>query len=90
MYLLKRYRAYLKHSSSFSEGKINRICYAAESIINDLSKLLMLIVIGWCTGKIGLFMSILLTYTLLRPFLGGVHQDTYWKCFFSTLGFLLL
>lgn len=90
MCLIERYRAYLKHRSNFSEGKINRICYSAESIINDLSKVLILILIGWCIGKRSLFTSILFTYTLLRPFLGGVHKDTYWKCFFSTLGFLLL
>ena len=71
MYATERYRSFLRERSTFSEGKINRICYAVESIINDITKMIMLIVIGWCTGKIGLFISILMTYTVLRPFLGG-------------------
>lgn len=90
MFAIKRYKEFLIKKTAFSTAKVNRICYAAESIINDATKLFLLITIGFCIRKIDLFVSILLTYTILRPFLGGMHKETYWGCFFSMLGLLLM
>ena len=90
MYAIKRYKEFLIKKTGFSTAKINRICYAAESIINDISKLMLLLIIGFVTGKIELFVSVLLTYTVLRPLLGGMHKESYWGCFFSTGSLILL
>lgn len=90
MCVIDRYRSFLNKNTDFSEAKIKRICYAVESIINDLTKLILVLIIGYFTGHIRAFVAVLLTYTVLRPFLGGLHRETYWGCFFSTLCLLLL
>ncbi len=50
MYVIEKYRAYLKTKSDFSDFKIERICYAAESIFNDVTKIVMLFLIGYFIG----------------------------------------
>ena len=85
LFLTEEYRSCLKEKSSFSEAKINRICYTVESILNDITKLGMLIGFGSLMGKVELTASLILTYVSLRAVLGGAHMKTYWGCFFSML-----
>ncbi len=89
LFLTEEYRSFLKEKSSFSEAKINRICYTVESILNDITKLGMLIGFGSLMGKVELTASLILTYVSLRAVLGGAHMKTYWGCFFSMLYLLI-
>ena len=90
LFLTERYRSFLKEKSRFSDEKINRICYAVESILNDITKIGMLIGIGSLMGKVELAASLILTYVSLRVVLGGAHMKTYWGCFLSMLYQLII
>ena len=90
MFVIEEYRVFLENKTGFSKGKINRICYAAESLLNDFTKLLLMLIVGLCTGKVLLFVSIFLPYSVLRPFLGGLHSNSYWKCLFSAVALQLV
>lgn len=76
MFVVEEYRVFLENKTGFSKRKINRICYAAESLLNDFTKLLLMLIVGLCTGKVLLFVSIFLPYSVLRPFLGGLHSNS--------------
>lgn len=66
-----------------------KLRYAMEVIINDLSKLIILLVIFALIGKPMELIYSFFTLSLLRPFTGGIHFKTYNGCLaFSGVFFL--
>ncbi len=58
--------------------------------MNDFSKILLYLLIGWMVNKVYLVLGFLTVMITLRPVIGGLHRKTYWGCFFYTLVMLVI
>lgn len=72
----------------------SKLKYSLEVISNDISKLLILLVLFFMIGKTKDFLYSALALMTIRPFTGGLHFKTYFTClvfsgmFFTTSIFL--
>ena len=86
MSIIDKYVGVLESSRRFNEEQLSRIQYAAESIFNDITKILIYIFLSVIFRKTAFVVGFLLSMLSLRPVLGGIHRRTYWGCFFTPWG----
>lgn len=74
-----------------SEVEKEKIVYSLASILNELSKFLILLILSLLFSETKLFLIGFITTILLRVVIGGFHLKTYWGCLlFSFFYFLSL
>ncbi|RKD30544.1 hypothetical protein BET03_04185 [Thermohalobacter berrensis] len=66
--------------------QILKIRYGLECLLNELSKIIIYIFIFAFFDLLEHFFVALLFFCIIRAFSGGYHANTYWGCFFLTLG----
>lgn len=85
---IHRFLTAINRRKKFTHGEIEKIVYSWNSIKNDLSKLMIMMGIASLFGIGGVFIFVLGSYTTIRIFNGGLHENSYWKCFFATAAWL--
>lgn len=85
---IKEWISFYRESGIFDEDQLQLISYAVKSIINDVSKLMILLSIAVLTDTVILFFVVLIPFVTVRMFLGGIHMKSYWKCFGVTVGIM--
>lgn len=71
------------------DGECNRdvkICYSLENIIDDVEKLLILILLFGVTGRLRECFVCYVVICLTRVYMGGFHMRTWIGCTFMTVG----
>ncbi len=58
-----------------------KIKYYLESVIGELEKLVMLLIIFSLFGYTAEIIIIMTVMLILRPYVGGTHFKSYWMCF---------
>lgn len=69
-----------------SDMQCAKVCYAVESVVGDLQKDLILLVIFSVTGLFQEFLFCFLTVNLVRRYLGGIHMKTNVGCTLISIG----
>lgn len=69
-----------------SDMQCAKVCYAVESVVGDLQKDLILLVIFSVTGVFQEFLFCFLTVNLVRRYLGGIHMRTNIGCTLISIG----
>ena len=81
---------FLKASNRFTEEQLSRIHYAAASIANDVTKIILYLFLGYICHKTRFVLGFLVAMLALRPLIGGIHCQTYWGCFLFSLGLIIV
>ena len=76
---------FLQKNKTFSDDEIAIMEYALVSIRNDITKLLMMGFLAYICGVWHEFLFFTTSMTAVRIFLGGMHSNTFWGCFFQSL-----
>lgn len=80
---------YYRKKELLDEETVQKMEYTLKAIYNELSKLLIFILLFSLVGKSINFLSCYIAFVSLRLFAGGIHCKTYWGCFsFSLISFL--
>ncbi len=88
--LIDKLHNYFKNEFELREVESIKLRYAMEAIINDLSKLLILLAIFALIGKPMELIYSFFTLSMLRPYTGGIHFKTYKGCLaFSVVFFIV-
>ena len=66
-----------------------RVKYSIEVIMNEVSKLILLMILFSIGGELRAFIYALITLSLFRPLLGGLHFVGFIKCYFFTMFFFV-
>ena len=82
--LMNKFLLALNRRKKFTDSEMEKIVYSWNSIKNDLSKLMIMVGIAILFGIGKVFTFVLLSYTAIRIYNGGLHENSYWKCFFAT------
>ena len=82
--------SFYRDSGIFDEEQLELISYAAKSIVNDISKLMILFGFAVFTDTVVLFLMVMVPFITVRIFCGGIHMKTYWGCFLATMGMIVL
>lgn len=69
-----------------SDVQCAKVCYAVESVVGDLQKDLILLVIFSISGLFQEFLFCFLTVNLVRRYLGGIHMKTNVGCTLVSVG----
>lgn len=81
---------YYRKNRLLDEETIQKMEYTIKAIFNELSKLIIFIILFSLLGKQISFLLCYLAFVSLRIFAGGLHCKTYWGCFtFSLISFLM-
>lgn len=80
--------SFYRESGIFDEEQLQLISYAAKSIVNDISKLMILLSIAVLADTVILFLVVLIPFVTVRMLLGGIHMKSYWQCLIVTGGTL--
>jgi accessory gene regulator B len=67
---------------SISDKK--KILYAINVILSEATKLTLLLIISTVIGFVNEFLLSSCLLFLTRPFIGGIHFKSFWKCFLFT------
>ena len=86
---MKKFLLTLNRRKKFTDSEMEKIVYSWNSIKNDLSKLMIMMGIAILFGIGEVFTLVLVSYTVIRIFNGGLHENSYWKCFFATAAWLV-
>lgn len=73
-----------RESGIFDEDQIQLIGYATKSIVNDISKLIILLSVAVLTDTVELFLVVTIPFVSVRTFTGGIHMKTYRGCLCAT------
>ncbi|WHH57089.1 accessory gene regulator B family protein [Petroclostridium sp. X23] len=65
--------------------QVRTIKFGLECLLGELSKLIMYFIIFSILSLTGYYLVALLFFSSLRLIAGGYHEDTYWRCFFTSL-----
>lgn len=76
---------YLVKNSGRTDEQIQKIEFALKSLLSELVKIVLLVIVFVMLRKVELFMICLCTFLLLRTFMGGLHRNTILGCFFQSL-----
>ena len=68
----------------YTDSQMNVIRYAWLSIRNDILKLLILTVLAIVIGVWKQFALVMISYTGIRFFIGGIHRKTFLGCLIDT------
>lgn len=81
----------ISKSGNYNSDQREQMSFALESILNDLSKSLVLLIAFALFGYMEYYLVTLITTVLIRTSIGGFHMTGYWTCFlFSTLYFMFM
>ena len=72
----------------YTESQMNVIRYAWLSIRNDLLKLLILTLLAIVIGVWKQFALVMISYTGIRFFIGGIHKKTFFSCLIDTAAWI--
>lgn len=80
---------YYRKKELLDETTIQKMEYTLEAVYNELSKLVIFMLLFSLVGKFTVFLLCYIAFVSLRIFAGGIHCKTYWGCFsFSLISFL--
>jgi accessory gene regulator B len=74
-----------KYNPEMTEAQLRTRRFGLESLITELSKTLVFIIIFSIIGVALPYVVSLLVYGAIRAFSGGYHANSYWSCFFISL-----
>lgn len=84
--LALKFTKYIEHNSSIkSKEDLEKINYSLQSLIGEAIKFILLLVIFTLLGRTSLFLFSMLIFCSIRAFSGGLHFNTAFKCFISSL-----
>ncbi|MFZ5969565.1 MAG: accessory gene regulator ArgB-like protein [Bacillota bacterium] len=70
---------------NLTDLEIKKIEFGLTCMIGELSKVLMYLIIFSMFQVIEYFLVGLVFFCILRLVAGGFHENTYWRCFFTSL-----
>lgn len=76
---------YYRKKELLDEETIQKMEYTLKAVYNELSKLLIFIILFSIAGRSVSFLLCYIAFVSLRIFAGGIHCKTYWGCFFFSL-----
>lgn len=79
----------LKKEHIITEEDAKLYQYGIENGIVLAINIITSIMIGVVTGKLGTILVFLLFYSILRSYSGGIHCNSRWLCYVSSIGILL-
>jgi len=74
--------------SGLSELQLIKIEFGLECLLSEASKIIIYALLFYFLSLIKEFMTALIFFSLVRAFAGGYHEETYWRCFITSLFFL--
>ncbi|WDV47955.1 accessory gene regulator B family protein [Clostridiaceae bacterium M8S5] len=74
-----------KQNPTLTEIEALKIQFGFECLLNEISKTMLFLFIFYFFGWMSNLVIILMFYGGLRLFAGGLHADTYWRCFALSL-----
>lgn len=80
----------MSNELNFDKDKEAVMSYGLEIVLGGIFKIVTLLLLSWILGIFSYTMAGMLTFSLIRPIIGGTHADTYEKCFVVSIGLLLL
>lgn len=76
---------YIKNNSKFNKiDELEQIQYALTTILNEVFKILILIILFSVTGTLNYFLFSIMILLSIRPFSGGLHAKTLLGCLMWT------
>ena len=88
--IVKKVIENLNNKVELSEVEKEKISYSLTAIFNDLSKLLILLIIFSFLGLFYNFLMISIFSIALRVTIGGFHFRKYWSCLLFTFAYYLI
>ena len=79
----------LKNNSNYTQIENLKIKYILSILVSELSKFILLALIFNFFGYLSDFMLLTLSLLIFRPHIGGLHFNSYLKCFLITFAFSL-
>ncbi len=76
---------YINRSNDLTELQIKKICFGLECLLGEIGKSVIYIFIFSILGLLNYFFIAFTFFCILRIFAGGLHRNSYWECFFTTL-----
>ena len=76
------------NNPKLSDLEIKKIKFGLECFFGEITKLMMYVIIFSALSWTKYFLIATLFFCVPRAPAGGFHADTYWRCFFTTLGIL--
>lgn len=73
------------NNPSLSDLQIKKIKFGLECFIGELTKFIMYLVLFSIFSLTKYFLLAALFFCVLRTLAGGFHEETYWRCFFTSL-----
>lgn len=80
---------YFEREFELSKIEKTKLKYSIEVLFNDISKILILLVVFFILGKTREFIYSVIALLTLRPFTGGFHFKSYMGCLLFTGGFFV-
>lgn len=90
MILVDRLHNYLEDRYKLSHIDSLKLKYSMEVIFNDLSKLVILLILFSIAGYAKDFLYSAIALLTIRPFTGGLHLKTYTQCILFTGAFFII
>ncbi len=85
------YFTYIAYKNNLmSHQDIRKMQYGMEVVFNDISKLLIFLLLFGITGQLDKFIFAYLVLFTIRSFSGGLHFYTWLQCFLFSFGFFSL
>ena len=79
-----------KYDPEMTEAQLRTRRFGLESLVTELSKTLIYLILFSVLGVTLPFLVSFLVYGSIRAFTGGYHSNSYWGCFFVSLaGFMV-
>lgn len=83
--IIKRISKIISNKNNYNKDEEEQIEYALRVIVFEFLKTIGTIIIFSLSGYPKQAIIAIVTMTLIKPFIGGYHEDTQIKCFIATL-----
>lgn len=81
---------YLSCEMSYDQDKKEILSYGLQIVIGGFFKIITLLSLSYLLGIFSYTMVGMLSFSAFRTIIGGVHQDTYAKCFVTSISMLIM
>ena len=78
------------NNPDLTDLQIIKIKFGIQCLLSEFSKFCMYILIFSIFSSTGYFLTAMFSFCIFRAFSGGYHEETYWRCFFTTFFLFIL
>ncbi|MGE4284716.1 MAG: accessory gene regulator ArgB-like protein [Clostridia bacterium] len=69
-----------------SDLQLRTIQFGLECLLGEVTKIIIYSIVFSLLSLTDQFITAMIFFTTIRLVAGGYHEDTYWRCFFTSLG----